>query len=242
MSGVTRKDVRIFDCYNVKTACMQVELSTSTGENKKGEVETKSTVFITMAPTIDKNVNMTDVQTGKIKKVFNYDEKIKIALEWQEVASIAKYKQPFYAKRIGEPIIDSKTGQQQTYKNKPQTYGEYFPHKHPYDKEIFTSFNMNTNTMDPMGCAMYMSQRNHGNTRKCMIYLSGDELYHLAMALEHAMLIHFMRDVKEYTFTPKSSKNTGNYNNNYNNNDKQNQQAEDRGPSNAPVDVSSLLG
>ena len=85
----------IFDLYNVRTACLQLNFSENVN-NKTNKVE--GMVFLTMAPTLNKSVDMAVVRQGGIK-LFDYANKIVMKLEKHEIAALIKLKNPYFIKK-----------------------------------------------------------------------------------------------------------------------------------------------
>lgn len=133
------------------------------------------------------------IQTAKPKadgKCDWFNDGVMIKLSTQELATIAKYVNPVYLKRLqtpviakdnaGNPVIDDKTGKPsyEMYNGSPKLFSEIFAHTKTGSMLIFKA-----NPKNPLGCSIYTKNAKNNVT----IYLNENETYELALMCQWSL-------------------------------------------------------
>lgn len=173
------KTYPVFDAYNVRTACLQLNFSENTNQ-RTGKPE--GVVFLTMAPTLDKSVDMSLVRQGGIK-LFDYDNKTVMKLEKHEIASIAKLKNPYFVKKYTTPALDYNGNPKKDERGNNMLYKDVFIHA-DNRKGSSTTLSIGHNQQDDTGCSVSTFFKQGQMYKNCIIYLNTNQTQELAYAAE----------------------------------------------------------
>lgn len=173
------KTYPIFEFYNVRTACIQINLTEQTNNNTNKK---ECNVFLTMAPTIDKNVSMAVVRKGGAK-LFDYTRKIVMKLEKQEIAAFAKLRQPYFIKRYFIPMLDNQGQQTKDARGNVVLNTDVFVHA-DNKKGTTTTLTIGANQQDETGCYISTYMKEAQGYKHNIIYLNTNYTQELAIAAE----------------------------------------------------------
>ncbi len=209
----------VFECYNVRTACLQLSLSENDATEYNGNKK-ETLVFLTMAPTIDKNISMDVVRRGGTK-LFDYNNKIVMKLEKHELAALAKLRQPFFIKRYATPALDHQGQPKKDVRGNAMMNVDVFVHA-DNKKGTSTTLTIGANQQDETGCFVSTYFKGGQGYKNNIVYLNTNQTQELAIAAEWCL--YKIHETTSYERTQQNKDNNYQQNNSYpqNNNYSQN--------------------
>lgn len=176
---------RIFACYNVRTSCMQLDVSIVDPNPQYNQTKREARMFLTMAPTLDKNVPMEVVKRGGTP-LFNYQDKTVMKLETHEIAAFAKLKNPYFVRRYSQPALDDAGRQKTDQKGNQLMICDEFVHTNPKNNSI-TCLKIGLNQKDEHGIFVSLFFKQGQGYKNNIVYLTGNQTYEIACACEWAL-------------------------------------------------------
>lgn len=175
----------IFEFYNVRSSCLQLSVARLDPNPKYNKDKTDTVVFLTMAPSIDKQISMDVVKRGGTQ-LFDYNNKTIMKLEKHEVAAIAKLKNPFYIKQYTQPAFDQSGRPKQDKNGNPMTKTDNFIHA-DQSKGSTTALTIGINQQDETGIFVSTFYKQGQAFKNNIVYLNTNQTYELACAAEWAL-------------------------------------------------------
>jgi len=186
---------KLFEAYNVRTACVQLNISIPQDDTSPPHVS-----FV-MAPTKDKNVSMDVVKRGGTN-LFDYSKKIELKLDKAELAGIGKYIHPFYCNKLGTPVVDTAGNPVKDKNGQPVVYKHVITHMF---EGVTRTIIIGPNNQDSFGCSLAVFQRKGAETTNYVIYLTADQFFDFAYSCLEAVNMLISRNGQIIEFKGKSN-------------------------------------